>query len=277
VASADVDARQLVSRLDAAFDALDRLDPIAAPAAAATAEAVDALVALYAEALERIVEHVTHAPRDELLTSLTQDDLVGHVLVAHELLPAPPGPLDLPAPSSVETPVVLRSRKQWQGVPDRRRALPPLERGGLSTWAAIGVPVQIAFVVMDDDGVPTVRYPGPTGVTHADLGDLAWRDLLLETPELAKLEPEVEALLIRDRSDECTRHIVPIDDCFRLIALMQTSWVGITGGPDMWATVDRWFAELDALTRMLDGNGRHGARFSPEFEEGRTGGEAACG
>jgi len=164
------------------------------------------------------------------------------------------------------------SNGKLRRIPDRRVALPPVpEGGGGAAWSAIGVPVQIAFVVLDDAGVATVRYPGPAGITRADVGDLAWTELLDEAPELVQLEPEVEAMLVRDRQGRSTRYVVPIDDCFRLVAVMRQSWVGITGGDEMWSAVDQWFDDLAARSRMLVRRGPSRGHGDPEFEASPAG------
>jgi hypothetical protein len=38
---------------------------------------------------------------------------------------------------------------------------------------------------------------------------------------------------------------VPIDDCYRLVAVIRTRWRGFTGGREVWEEIDRFFADLD--------------------------------
>ncbi len=77
-------------------------------------------------------------------------------------------------------------------------------------------------------------YPSPMGPTESLLGLEAWQEL--------DLEPDVEALLV-DRSRGCW--VVPIDDCYRLVAVIRTRWRGFTGGREVWEEIDRFFADLD--------------------------------
>jgi hypothetical protein len=37
---------------------------------------------------------------------------------------------------------------------------------------------------------------------------------------------------------------VPIDDCYRLVALIRQEWRGLSGGTTVWPAVDRFFTEL---------------------------------
>jgi hypothetical protein len=73
-----------VARTEELLSGLDRL-PDGRAAALAT-ETVEALVGLYGEALARITDRLTGAA----LAGLADDDLVGHLLLAHGLHPDPP-------------------------------------------------------------------------------------------------------------------------------------------------------------------------------------------
>lgn len=133
-------------------------------------------------------------------------------------------------------------------IPDRRWHLPDTVDDA-DTWMALGVPVQLAYLVVHDDGGATLHYPGPAGTTHADVGDLAWADFVRHHPCLGGIEPHVEAVLVREQQRRRSSYLVPVDDCFRLIALMRRSWTGFTGGDAVWAAVDEWFEELASRAR----------------------------
>lgn len=109
----DDQARELIEQVDMLLGEVDNLDGGGGATAAA---AVEALIDLYGAVLGRVMLQVTHAPPAELLPSLTHDELVGHVLMAHGLLPAPPElttePPPPPAPAPVtEVPVNFAGRK----------------------------------------------------------------------------------------------------------------------------------------------------------------------
>ncbi|MBV9410333.1 MAG: hypothetical protein JO148_01945 [Acidimicrobiia bacterium] len=74
----DADARALVARTEAA---LARLESLPAEAAATATEALSALVTLYGEALSRVAAVFG---TDVLAT----DEVVRHLLVLHEIIPA---------------------------------------------------------------------------------------------------------------------------------------------------------------------------------------------
>jgi len=76
----DAEARALVERTEAA---LARLDGLAPDAAEVAVEALGALVTLYGEALGRVAAAFG-------VDVLSADELVRHLLVLHEIIPAEP-------------------------------------------------------------------------------------------------------------------------------------------------------------------------------------------
>jgi hypothetical protein len=63
------------------------------------------------------------------------------------------------------------------------------------------------------------------------------------TPELATLEPEVEALLVSRRES----WIVPVDACYELVGRIKRTWRGFDGGSEAWREIDGFFAGLAQL------------------------------
>jgi hypothetical protein len=129
-------------------------------------------------------------------------------------------------------------------VPDRRIRLRPASTDGLN------VPVGLAFVVDRGDGRVVAHYPSPLGSTEAVVDASAWASLVEQLPALATLRPWVEALLVRTNSRTAADElwIVPIDDCFRLVAAIRQHWTGMSGGSAVWLAVARFFDDL-ARTR----------------------------
>lgn len=118
-------------------------------------------------------------------------------------------------------------------------------------WAALGVPVDMAFLVRSSlDGRVRVRYPSPAGATEAALDAAAWwQELADEDPRLPALADDVEALLV-DRVRGRRRFLaIPIDDAYRLVALVRTQWRGITGGTPMWRALDDFLDDLSGAAR----------------------------
>lgn len=123
-------------------------------------------------------------------------------------------------------------------VPERRVRLAALDP---RLWAALGIPVDLAFVTVSG-GTAIARYPSPVGLTtHLPAAD-AWERAVAAEPALADIEADVEALLLRRGHDAW---VLPVDDCFRLAALLREHWSGFQGGDAVWAEMERFFANLD--------------------------------
>jgi hypothetical protein len=54
----------------------------------------------------------------------------------------------------------------------------------------------------------------------------------------------VEALLVNTARGAAECWIVPIDDCYRLVALLRREWRGLSGGSRVWEEVRTFFAGL---------------------------------
>jgi hypothetical protein len=120
-------------------------------------------------------------------------------------------------------------------------------------WDAMLIPVGIAFFYKrSSDGRIATYYPGPAGAMESTLAPELWRSLESEYPQIAGLEPDVEALLV-NRVDQARAHYcVPIDRCYALIGLMRAHWRGFTGGPGMRTAVAEFFADLESLARAAE-------------------------
>ncbi|BBX51792.1 DUF5947 family protein [Mycolicibacterium poriferae] len=123
-------------------------------------------------------------------------------------------------------------------IPDRRVRMAPFPTKGL------GVPVGLAYLVAQPDGVVVANYPNPLGSTHYEVEPQQWRDVVGQRPELDGLAPTVEAVLINTVHGAEQHWIVPIDDCYRLVAIIRTHWRGLSGGNEVWPAIDAFFDEL---------------------------------
>lgn len=121
-------------------------------------------------------------------------------------------------------------------------------------WAALDVPVGLAFFVVGQSGEVTAWYPNPLGMTRSDPDAAVWLDLCRANPVLAGIEPEVEALLVYRRGAEPQHWLVPVDVCYRLAALVRRHWEGFTGGP-VWEQMATFFDALGGRARRIDRNG----------------------
>jgi Family of unknown function (DUF5947) len=129
-------------------------------------------------------------------------------------------------------------------VPERRRYLEGFRLGD-AAWEALAIPVGLAFFFhATTAGRVVAFYPGPMGATESALELEAWRDLVAANPALADLEPDVEALLVNRTRGAHEHWLVPIDDCYRLVALIRTRWHGFSGGPEVREATTRFFDDL---------------------------------
>ncbi|MEU2060788.1 DUF5947 family protein [Streptomyces sp. NPDC013455] len=123
-------------------------------------------------------------------------------------------------------------------VPRRRVRLEPVDTGPL------GVPVGLVFFVPRADGTVTAQGPSPAGAMRWEVDAERWAGMCAACPPLATMAPEVEALLVNTVRGLDHHWIVPVDDCFRMVALVRREWRGLAGGGRVWPAVERFFAEL---------------------------------
>lgn len=131
------------------------------------------------------------------------------------------------------------SEGHYRLVPQRRMRLPAVPTREL------GVPVGLAFFVPRADGAVIAHYPSPAGATQWEVDPHAWADTVDRHPALRTLEADVEALLVNTARGQRHHWLVPIADCFRLVAVVRREWKGLSGGSRVWPEIERFFAELE--------------------------------
>jgi hypothetical protein len=126
-------------------------------------------------------------------------------------------------------------------VPQRRLRLDGFRLDDVR-WANLRLPVDLAFFFRNTEaGRVMAYYPSPVGPMESLLELEAWEELERDNPVLRTLEPDVEALLV-NRSRGARDHLlVPIEDCYRLVALIRTRWRGLSGGSEVWQEIDDFF------------------------------------
>ena len=98
-------------------------------------------------------------------------------------------------------------------------------------WAAFQLPVGLAFFFRSSGtGGVVALYPPPAGATESELHLESWEALAEANPILATLESDAEALVVNRMSEPHEHAIVPIDDCYRLVGLIKSTWTGDLGG-----------------------------------------------
>jgi hypothetical protein len=108
----------------------------------------------------------------------------------------------------------------------------------------LGVPVGLVYVVRGLDGVVVARYPSPIGAARHEIEPETWAEIERGCPELAAMAPAVQALLVHTARGADEHWLVPIDDCYRLVALIRREWRGLSGGSTVWPAVEAFFAGL---------------------------------
>lgn len=112
-------------------------------------------------------------------------------------------------------------------------------------WDALMIPIGLAFFFRSSPaGRVVAMYPGPAGAVESLLDLAAWESLVAANPSIARLRPDVEALLVY-RIGQARRHFrAPIDRCYALAGLIRKNWHGLSGGAAVTAAIDRFFAGL---------------------------------
>jgi hypothetical protein len=129
-------------------------------------------------------------------------------------------------------------------VPERRLLLGGFHLGD-ERWAALQLPVDLAFFFRSTPaGRVVALYPSPLGATESQLALDAWDELERDNPVLRELAPDVEALLVNRAAGAREHYLVPIDDCYALVALIRSRWQGLAGGEEVRRELAAFFESL---------------------------------
>jgi hypothetical protein len=133
---------------------------------------------------------------------------------------------------------------KFRRVPRRSRFLADFRLSD-ATWNDLHLPIDLAFFLHSTPaGRVIALYPSPAGATESLVSLESWQALADDNPVLRDLEPDVEALLVNRIGTvrECYR--VGIDICYRLVGLIRKNWRGLSGGPEVWDAIGRFFTDL---------------------------------
>lgn len=155
-------------------------------------------------------------------------------------------------------------------VPDRRVRLDRFELSA-AAWDELRIPVDMAFFFRSSRaGRVLAFYPSPMGATESRLELASWSELERSNPVLQTMEDDVEALLVDRARGSDRQWLLPIDDCYRLVALIRTGWRGFTGGTEVWTAIESFFDELDRRARPQDAHPLKARRPDGQAEAGRV-------
>jgi hypothetical protein len=120
-------------------------------------------------------------------------------------------------------------------------------------WAALGVPVGLAFFVVDSlTRRCTGTCPSPAGPVEIEIDADAWAAASASVRLARAMEPDVEALLVRRRRAEGNEVLVaPLDDCYALAGAVRSHWRGFDGGEEGRRAIDEQFESLLARSTPL--------------------------
>jgi uncharacterized protein DUF5947 len=118
-------------------------------------------------------------------------------------------------------------------------------------WAAFQIPIGLAFFLRSTStGGIVALYPSPAGATESELDLYAWERLVAANPVLADLDPDAEALIVNRMAARPAYAIAPLDDCYRLVGIIKSTWEGISGGAAMEEAVADYFDGLRATATV---------------------------
>ncbi|MBA3884921.1 MAG: hypothetical protein H0X67_04190 [Acidobacteria bacterium] len=143
---------------------------------------------------------------------------------------------------------------KYKRVPRDIRVLPDFQITD-AQWDSLLIPIEMAFFYDSSQaGHIVALYPSPAGPTESLLPLETWQDIVRDNPVLARMEPDVEALVVNrlgpSRHEvmagehQAEYYILPIDECFKLVGLIRLHWKGLSGGTEVWAEIGRFFSEI---------------------------------
>lgn len=128
---------------------------------------------------------------------------------------------------------------RYRRVPRDTRALPAFEISE-ENWNALAVPIGLVFFFRSSvSGGIVAVYPSPAGPAETAVEEGDWQ--AIAAPHLT---PDVEALLVNRVRQAREYLIVPIDECYKLTALIRRHWSGFTGGDELWDRIHAFFDDL---------------------------------
>jgi Family of unknown function (DUF5947) len=139
---------------------------------------------------------------------------------------------------------------RYRAVPDRYRRIADFELSA-TQWDSLQIPVSVAFFFHNSAlGGVAAFYPGPAGATESELPLDTWEEVADRYPELAELQPDVEAFLVRAAGQDLAQgYVVPIDACYELVGHLRLLWRGFDGGSEAREYLDTFFATVGERAR----------------------------
>lgn len=132
---------------------------------------------------------------------------------------------------------------RYRRVPERIRYLTEFRLTD-GQWESLMIPISMAFFYKSSvSGKVDVFYPSPAGATESLLDLESWQEIVEANPILNELEVDTEALLV-NRVQAPEYFVVPIDQCYRLVGLIRSKWKGLSGGAEVWESINSFYEDL---------------------------------
>jgi hypothetical protein len=142
-----------------------------------------------------------------------------------------------------------QGQTKYKRVPRRVRFLTDLQMTD-SQWDGLMMPINMAFFFKSTPQKRVIAlYPSPAGATESLLSFDTWEEIELENPVLLEMESDVEALLVNRIGhargfSSPEYYVAPIDECFKLVGLIRSTWRGLSGGTEVWREIGQFFSDL---------------------------------
>ena len=109
----------------------------------------------------------------------------------------------------------------WKLIPRDSRSLTEFKMSD-EVWDVLSLPIRLAFFYRSTSLNRVIAlYPSPAGATESRLPLESWEALVTANPCLARMEPDVEALLVNRLRATGEYYLAPIDLCFGLVGLIR--------------------------------------------------------
>lgn len=148
--------------------------------------------------------------------------------------------------------------RRYKRVPRRILLLPEFQLTD-EQWNALMLPINMAFFFKSSTRNRVVAlYPSPAGATESMLPLDAWQEIELANSAVARMDDDVEALLVNrigsaqepnDGRISGEHYLAPIDHCFKLTGLIRANWRGLSGGAGVWREIAEFFHDLKARSQ----------------------------
>lgn len=133
---------------------------------------------------------------------------------------------------------------RWKLVPRDVRLLPEFQMTE-AQWDALALPINLVFFFYSTpESKAVAMYPSPAGTMQSLLPVDNWEALVADNPSMAKIQSDVEALLINRLGSSREHYLAPIDVCLELSGLIRLHWRGLSGGENVWRKIDGFFSQL---------------------------------